>query len=321
MRIEEGVVEVLSSKGDTHLGGDDFDQLLAKHVAESFMSQHNLDLMEHSATRWRLMQACERAKCDLSASLSARISEEFISTIAEKPVNLDIVVQRSEYEELIRDLIDRTIGCVKDALRDANLSMQQIDELILVGGSTRTPLVQRRLRETLLREPKWAVDPDLAVALGASTQAAMQAGHAVGPVLIDVATHSLGVEVLDGEPCGSPALVRQDRPSQLTITLRQEESFFTQSPDQKLADIVIYQGESNQLNQNRVIGHFTFEGLNAAKNADGQINIRFELTLDGTLQLLRSKVPRVYKNPFASNMLYVTTTIRLLSSQNSEWTQ
>ena len=136
VRVEDGVVEVLSSKGDTQLGGDDFDELLSKHVADAFLTQHNCDLMGQSTTRWRLMQACERAKCELSSSGSVHISEEFIATVDGNPVNLDIEISRYEYEELIAALVERTISCVDDAIRDSGLSTSQLDELILVGGST-----------------------------------------------------------------------------------------------------------------------------------------------------------------------------------------
>ena len=165
VRVEQGVVEVLSSRGDTQLGGDDFDQLLTKHVAEDFLSEYDFDLMAHSNTRWRLMQACERAKCELSSASTVRIAEEFIATIDGKPVNLDLEVSRHEYEQLIAPLVERTIGCVDEAIRDSNLTVGQLDELILVGGSTRTPLVQHRLRQEFQRDPMWSVNPDLAVAL------------------------------------------------------------------------------------------------------------------------------------------------------------
>ena len=142
------------------------------------------------------MHACERAKCELSTHTSVRVAEEFITSVDGQPVSLDMEVTRQVYEDLISPLVERTLTCVDQALQDARLTANQIDELILVGGSTRTPLVQRRLRDELLREPQWAVNPDLAVALGAATQGAILGGHSVGPVLIDVATHTLGIEVL-----------------------------------------------------------------------------------------------------------------------------
>ena len=283
VRVEDGVVEVLSSKGDTQLGGDDFDELLSKHVADAFLTQHNCDLMGQSTTRWRLMQACERAKCELSSSGSVHISEEFIATVDGNPVNLDIEISRYEYEELIAALVERTISCVDDAIRDSGLSTSQLDELILVGGSTRTPLVQRRLREEFHRDPKWSVNPDLAVALGAATQAAMQDGHAVGPVLIDIATHTLGVSALTGSPY-SPELefvpiIRRNSP----LPAKYDDIFQTTSTNQEKVDVHVFQGESSQLSRNQSIGRFMLEGLNKTKNSDGEILVRFDLTLDGTL--------------------------------------
>lgn len=285
VRLEGGVVEVLSSKGDTQLGGDDFDQLLSKYVSDAFLTEHNVDLIGQSTTRWRLLQACERAKCELSYSSSVRISEEFIATVDGRPVNLDMEVSRNEYEDLISALIERTIGCVDDAIRDSGLATSQLDELILVGGSTRTPLVQRRLLEEFQRDPQWSVNPDLAVALGAATQAAMQSGLSIGPVLIDVANHTLGLEVADGFSY-SPQLVfcpilRRNSP----LPAKYEEVFYTMSPDQSAAELHVLQGESRQLNRNRSIGKFRLEGLNATDKADGKILVRFELTLDGILKV------------------------------------
>ncbi len=283
VRVEAGVVEVLSSKGDTHLGGDDFDELLCKHVSDAFLTEHNIDLMGQSTTRWRLLQACERAKCELSAKGAVRITEEFIATVDGNPVNLDIEIPRHEYENLIAPLVERTISCVDDAIRDSGLSMNQLDELILVGGSTRTPLVQRRLREEFQRDPKWSVNPDLAVALGAATQAAMQDGYSVGPVLVDVATHTLGVSAAnkrsyDLELIFVP-IIRRNSP----LPAKYEDNFVTVSSNQRVVEIQVFQGESSQLSRNRPIGSFRLEGLNSSENSDGEILVRFELTLDGTL--------------------------------------
>jgi molecular chaperone DnaK len=285
VRLEAGVVEVLSSKGDTQLGGDDFDELLSKYVSDAFLNEHNFDLMGHSAARWRLLQACERAKRELSYSSSVRISEEFIATVDGQPVNLDMEVSRAEYEDLIATLVERTIQCVDEAIRDSGLATSQLDELILVGGSTRTPLVQGRLREEFQRDPQWSVNPDLAVALGAATQAAMQAGQTVGPVLIDVATHTLGLEAAAGNMY-SPELIycpilRRNSP----LPAKYEEIFYTMSPLQTAAELHVLQGESSQLNRNRSIGRFRLEGLNASEKSDGKILVRFELTLDGTLKV------------------------------------
>jgi molecular chaperone DnaK len=285
VRTERGVVEVLSSKGDTSLGGDDFDELLARHVASRFLQEHGHDLMGERGTRWRLLTACERAKCELSTAATTRIVEEFIVTLNGRQVSLDVEVSRDEYEQLICSLVERTIGCVDMAVVDAGLALSQIDELILVGGSTRTPLVQRRLREEFRREPRWSVDPDLAVALGAGTQAAAIAGQAIGPVLVDVATHTLGIAaVQDGphdEHLAFVPILRRNAP----LPARYEELFFTHDDQQDMAAIQVFQGESPRLEDNREIGRFMLQGLNATSDCDGRILVRFELSLDGTLEV------------------------------------
>jgi molecular chaperone DnaK len=285
VRTERGVVEVLSSKGDTSLGGDDFDELLARHVADRFLQEHGHELMDERGTRWRLLTACERAKCELSTAATTRIVEEFIVTLNGRQISLDVEVSRDEYEQLIRTLVDRTIGCVDMAVVDAGLALSQIDELILVGGSTRTPLVQRRLREEFRREPRWSVDPDLAVALGAGTQAATIVGQAIGPVLVDVATHTLGIAaVKDGphdEHLTFVPILRRNAP----LPARYEELFFTHDDQQDMAAIQVFQGESPRLEDNREIGRFMLQGLNASSDCDGRILVRFELSLDGTLEV------------------------------------
>lgn len=285
VRTERGVVEVLSSKGDTSLGGDDFDELLARHVAGRFLQEHGHDLLAEGGTRWRLLTACERAKCELSTAATMRIVEEFIATVNGRRVSLDVEVSRDDYERLISSLVDRTVACVDTAIVDAGLSLSQIDELILVGGSTRTPLVQRRLREEFRREPRWSVDPDLAVALGAATQAAAIAGHSIGPVLIDVATHTLGIAALSDGPQGEHLAYCPILHRNAPLPARYEDSFCTYNSEQDMAQIQVFQGESPRLEENQEIGHFMLSGLNASSDCDGQILIRFELSLDGTLEV------------------------------------
>lgn len=285
VRMEAGVIEVLSSKGDTQLGGDDFDQRLTRLVADRFSTAHGIDLTEQPATRWRLLQACERAKRELSEKTTARLSEEFVTQLDGQPLNLDQQIERGEYEELIEPLVQRTIRCVDQALRDAQLSPTQIDELILVGGASRTPLVHQRLREEFQHEPHWAVDPDLAVALGAATQAASQAGASPGAVLVDVATHSLGIEAARGNPLAPEMIYVPILHRNSPLPARYEEAFKTIFRDQEAADICVYQGESPSLQDNKKLGSFLLEGLNQGDGADGKVVVRFELTLDGTLSV------------------------------------
>jgi len=285
VRMEQGVIEVLTSKGDTQLGGDDFDFLLMGFVARAFQSEHDVDLLADNRSRWRLLQACEKAKCTLSSETSVRITEEFIAEKNGSPLNLDITVSRQEYEDLIAALVEKTISCVDQAMNDSGMTLDRIDDLILVGGSTRTPLVQRRLREEFQREPRWAVNPDLAVALGAATQAAIQNGVTPGPVLVDVATHSLGIEAIKGDYLNRRLMFCPVIHRNSPLPARYEETFYTGHEEQEAAEINVWQGESENLAHNRSIGEFRLEGLTGASDSDRRILVRFDLSLDGTLSV------------------------------------
>ncbi|QDV40720.1 Chaperone protein DnaK [Stieleria neptunia] len=284
-RMESGVIEVISSRGDTALGGDDLDLALMNHVADGFQSKHAVDLREDTSARWRLLHACESAKRDLSTEETVTISEEFIAEKDGQPLHLSVTVSRDEYETLISGFIDRTIECVDQALRDAKLTLDQIDELVLVGGSTRTPLVESRLRQEFGLAPCRAVDPDLAVALGAAIQGAMIEGQAVDAVLVDVATHTLGIAALAGSGFGLgdlkfvPILHRGS-----PLPARYEDAFFAVSDDQKIAEIKVYQGEHDDLKHNKRLGKFDLP-LKDPTDLRGKIVVRFELTLDGTLKV------------------------------------
>ncbi|MFT5526814.1 MAG: molecular chaperone DnaK [Pirellulaceae bacterium] len=281
VRMEQGVVEVLSSKGDTQLGGDDIDAVLMQHLAEQFIEEHQIDLRSDPSTRYRLLQACEAAKRELSTSESADIAEEFIADKDGLPLNLVASVTRHQFEELIAPLVDRTIESVDAALRESGLTIHQIDDLVLVGGSTRIPLVQNRLREEFGREPSRAVDPDMAVALGAATQAAMLDGLSIGPVLVDVTGHTLGVEVLEeGMPprlVFSP-IIRRNSP----LPAQFEQSYWTVRDDQKAVEIQVLQGEHSDPSRNCSIGKFILD-IEAGGGGNSKINVRFKLSLDGTL--------------------------------------
>ena len=286
VRMEAGVVEVLSSKGDTRLGGDDLDAVLMKYVADYFADKHEIDLLKTATTRWRLLQACEHAKCQLSSDQTVQIREEFIAEKDGQPLHLDIAITRETYEGLIRAMVDRTVECVDEALRDAKLSINQIDDLLLVGGSTRTPLVAQRLREEFLREPSRSVDPDLAVALGAATQAAMFNGMAVGPVLVDVVTHTLGIEVLDyrGAKLVFSPIIHRGTP----LPARYEEAYQAVHDEQESAEIHVLQGEHADIERNLSIGKFKLD-LEDARGDRGKVVVRFELTLDGTLKVIATQ--------------------------------
>lgn len=282
VRMEDGVVEVLSSKGDTELGGDDLDQALMDLVADEFQEDYQIDLRERSSTRYRLLQACERAKVELSTNETASITEEFIADKEGQPLNLVTDVTRDAFEELIEPLIERTISCVHEALQDAGLSIHQIDDLVLVGGSTRTPLVERRLRDEFRREPSRAVDPDLAVALGAAVQAAMIEGQSVGPVLVDVTGHTLGIEAVEGMSFRGPKLVFSPIIHRNTpLPARYEQAFSTLHEDQEQVEIHVLQGEHPEVHRNRSIGKFVLD-LQTGPDRE-KIVVRFDLNLDGAL--------------------------------------
>jgi len=290
VRIEAGVVEVLSSHGDTRLGGDDLDAVLMKHVADAFVDQHGIDLRKDSSTRWRLLQACEAAKRELSSAESVTIAEEFIAEKDGKPLHLKVEVARPEYEKLIAPLVDRTIECLDKALDDSNLQVPQIDDLVLVGGTTRTPLVVSRLREEFQLEPSRSVDPDLAVALGAATQAAMLDGQSVGPVLVDVTTHTLGLEVMDGFGPDGPSMTFSPIIHRGTaLPASYENAYSAAFDEQEKVEIHVLQGEHSDPDRNRSIGKFLLN-LKDPSGHRSKILVRFDLSISGTLRVVARQV-------------------------------
>jgi molecular chaperone DnaK len=285
VRMEAGVVEVLASKGDTQLGGDDLDQVLMNLLADQFQAKHGLDLRENAQSRYRLLLASEQAKRRLSNDETVQITEAFIAQKAGEPLHLSATVTRREFEDLIEPFVARTIQSVDEALRDAGLTIHQIDDLVLVGGSTRIPMIEQRLRDEFLREPSRAVDPDLAVALGAAVQAAMIDGQSVGPVLVDVTGHTLGIEVCEGMSFAGPQLtfspiIHRNSP----LPARYESAYSKMYDDQEVAEIHVLQGERAEVHRNRSIGKFRLN-LEAGGGERNKILVRFDLTLDGTLRV------------------------------------
>jgi molecular chaperone DnaK len=285
VRMEAGVIEVLASKGDTQLGGDDLDQALMNRVADQFQAKHGLDLRQNAQSRYRLLLASEQAKRRLSIDETVQITEAFIGQEAGEALHVSATVTRREFEELIEPFVARTIQNVDDALRDAGLTIHQIDDLVLVGGSTRIPMVEQRLRDEFLREPSRAVDPDLAVALGAAVQAAMIDGQSVGPVLVDVTGHTLGIEVCDGMSFAGPHLtfspiIHRNSP----LPARYECAYGKMYDDQERAEIHVLQGEWAEVHRNRSIGKFLLN-LESGGGERNKIVVRFDLNLDGTLKV------------------------------------
>jgi molecular chaperone DnaK len=283
---EAGVVEVLASHGDTKLGGDDFDEMLLALVCDRFANDHGIDLRANRVARARLLRSVEAAKRQLSDHAFARIEEEFIADKNGLSLHLVQEISREEYENLIRPLIDRTMDCVQRALDDAALTGRAIDQVVLVGGSTRTPLIAHLLEDRLGQPAHKEVNPDLIVAMGAALQGAIIAGEDVGAVLVDVTPHSLGIKCLDdaGGGFGVPFLHRFapiiDRNTPLPAS--RSEVFRTVEDRQEKVEIDVYQGEDHDVRRNHQAGRFLVEGL-AAVPAGNQIVVQLDLNLDGML--------------------------------------
>ncbi len=304
VQAQEGVVEVLASHGDTQLGGDDFDELFLNLICDRFQEEHGVDLRASLASRARTLRAVEEAKKILSFHPFARIEEEFIAEKDGQPLHLNIEVSRGDFEELIRPLLDRTMDCVQRALTDAKLTPPAIDKIVLVGGSTRTPLVSEILEERLGRAPHQEVNPELCVAMGAAVQAAIIGGADVGAVLVDVTPHSLGIKCLDtamGFPFEfrfAPIVHRNT-----ALPASRSEVFHTYRDRQKEVEIDVYQGESDDVRRNARVGKFMIQGL-APVEAGNPIVVQLDLNLDGMLKVsARERATGLQKQVVIENAL------------------
>jgi molecular chaperone DnaK len=284
VRIEEGVVEVLASHGNNHLGGDDFDHKVVEHVLEHLKIKHGVDLANEPKAMARILRSAEAAKKHLSDHPYTRIDEEFIAEANGKPVHLALEVSRTEYEEMIAPFIEETLTAAHTAMQSASLTASQIDEILLVGGATRTPLVARRLAEVFGKEARGEVDPDLCVAMGAAIQGATLTGVEVAAVLVDITPYTFGTSILadlDGEPypyCYAP-IIRKNTP----IPVCKSEAFYTITDNQDCVEIRVFQGENADALKNIELGKFRVEGLGAFP-AGNPILIDLKLDRDGILQ-------------------------------------
>lgn len=286
VEIQDGMVEVRGSHGDTHLGGDDFDELLLNHVLERFEKERSIDLRQSRQAMSRLWRAVEKAKRRLSFHPYARIEEEFIAEKDSVPLNLSVEIARSDYEEMIRPLIERSMASVQAALKQAGLLVKELDGILLVGGSTRTPLVQEELKKRTGIAPKQEVHPDLAVALGAAVQAGMIAGEkTVSRVLVDITAHTFGIRCLsmrNGLPdfdFYSPII-----PKGSPLPTTRAEVYATAWDRQEEAEIEVFQGEHSYASENNRIGVVHIQGLSKVPHGN-RIIVQFQLTLDGTLSV------------------------------------
>lgn len=285
VQIEEGVVEVLSSHGDTQLGGDDFDQLLTDFVCDKFQDEHGVDLRESPTSKSRVLQAVEEAKKQLSFEPFVRLEEEFIAERDGLPLHLNSELSRLDYEPLIEPLLNKTLVCLDEALSDAKLSVTQIDRVVLVGGASRTPLVHRLLQEQLGQPIHAEVDPDLCVAMGAAIQGGLIAGIDLGPVLVDITPHTLGVRcigVTDGLRTPDYFAPLIERNTALPAT--RSEVFITHVDGQEEVLLDVHQGENENALLNDFVGSLSLKGLADVKRGN-QILVRFDLDLDGILNV------------------------------------
>jgi molecular chaperone DnaK (HSP70) len=283
--IEGEVTEVLSSHGNNLLGGDDFNDLLYARLAGDFEKRHGLSLKDETAARTRLWWAAEEAKKKLSFEPYANVREENLVLRDGTPLHLDAEISRTDYEWMIRPLLDSTLDSVSKALDDAHLTVSQIDSVVLVGGSTRTPLVARLLQERTNLEPLQDVHPDLCVALGAGVLASRLGGHEIDRVLVDVSPYSFGPSYL-GERGGFPyphcyhPIIHRNTPLPVTRT----ESYFTASPMQTAVQIEIFQGDDDDALKNIPVGEFRVDGLRTGENCT-EVLCRMHLDLDGILHV------------------------------------
>jgi molecular chaperone DnaK len=278
LEVGEGVVEVKSTNGDTHLGGDNIDQRVIDWIVSEFKKENGIDLSRDQMALQRLKEASEKAKMELSTLLESEINLPFVTADASGPKHLQMKLTRARFEQMVEDLLQRSMGPCKQAMTDANVTPSQIDEVVLVGGQTRMPRIQALVRELFARDPHQGVNPDEVVAIGAAVQGGVLGGEVKDVLLLDVTPLSLGIETLGGV---FTKLIERNT----TIPTRKSEVFSTASDNQPSVEIKVYQGERSMAHDNRLLGVFQLGNIPPAPRGIPQVEVTFDIDANGILNV------------------------------------